>query len=172
MSGLKISELTDGVTPDDADEFATARTGANFRLSWAALRAAIGGSQPVLKTVTFTHATSGYFSGLDLYQAAAGDVLLAAVTYLSIPTAWNGSVPTVSLFMAGTDPSAAAITSADATTANSAFGTFFTLPTLGPSFATLLPAGVLQVAVIDGNTGGDPGSTQGVAKVGVLIATA
>ncbi len=129
-----------------------------------------GGSQPVLAKLAFTHSTPGYFSGLDLYESSAGDVLTGG--YQSLPTAWDGSTPTVVLYMEGDDPQASSITAVNATPANSAFASFFVLPTLGLTFAALLPTGVLKVAVVDGNAGGDPGSTQGVAEVWVVIAPA
>ncbi len=83
MSGKKISELTDGVTPDDADEFATARTGSNFRLSWAALK-------PALQIITFNFPFNYEVGGVPIQDdwltcgtLDAGTVLLSVVAVLT-----------------------------------------------------------------------------------------
>jgi hypothetical protein len=138
---------------------------------------------PRLVQFGFAFNTPNLATGIPVLAVAAGDVLVAA--WITIAIAWDGTTPKADfgLFaggdtigvLAGQGASPVNMTHVDNTALN---GT-----TIGPSAGNFLASGLalaaftasgnLQLCVSqDGTTtGGDPGASQGVATLNLLVVT-
>lgn len=122
-------------------------------------------------------------SGIEVYVPAAGELWQSYASYLSIPTAWDGSTPKAWLYQEGAadyQNSLALVSSVDLTTADSdatveqngsitePVTTFTTAADPVQLFNAATP---LRIVVDDGN-GGAPGSGQGEGEIVLFIVPA
>jgi hypothetical protein len=136
MPDTKISALTDGTAPADADAFPVARGAGNAKLTFAQLRAGIMAEK--LSTST----TSGNIT-LALTNGSVQRVTLDAIRQITAPTDPGavGASITLILNCAGFTPTWAGIT-------------WLTLDGLAPSLNTTAGKRNLIVLVWDDNNGG------------------
>lgn len=101
----KISELTTGTSPQNADEFVIARSSANFKLTWAQMIAGLG--TMATETATNYLAKSGNLSGLADAAIARTNLGLgtmaveAAADYLTAASAASTYAPIASPVFTG-----------------------------------------------------------------------
>lgn len=96
MADEKISQLADGSAPTDSDEFPIARSGSNFSLTWAELKAAIPvGGGDTLHTV----ASSGPALTVNFATANVWDITLTANCTITLAGATNAQPDTLTLFL-------------------------------------------------------------------------
>lgn len=153
-NALKITNLADGVDPQDA-----------------ATLSQIGGSQPVAVTrVAFAFDTPDILTGIPVFTPAADE--LVALAGISVSEAFNGTTPIVRLFSQGDDPDADDLLGnnggqiAFADTPIGGHAVSLSAPFIFITFATLYAdATPILLALTDGS-GGAPGGSTGE---GVLI---
>jgi hypothetical protein len=134
------------------------------------------------KTVTFDTpnllATAG---GIPFATPAAGDLLAGLgsdssdVWPLLVPVAWDGTTPRLIIFAQGDDPTSPAgliASTAGLTSADAAFGPGIVGQDSYASFGTPAMAvsnGTPLLLALDDGSGGDPGCSQGTAKVAAFF---
>jgi hypothetical protein len=143
-----------------------------------------GGSQPVkIVRIPFVFNTTNLvLTGISLYAPSVGDILDINESYVSVRQAWDGSTPSLT-FYSGVNtngigaPNIIDLTSDDASSAidgngdvvgaygNIALVQGGSFPEAPWRFTTTNPFGMF---VSDG-TGGDPGSSQGIGEIILVI---